>query len=56
MKKENFTILFVIKLTKLNGKGLCPVIVRVAYQVKLSEKKTQQVTLLSQIFGIQSVT
>lgn len=32
MRKENFTILFVIKLTKLNGKGLCPVNVQITYQ------------------------
>jgi hypothetical protein len=32
MRKENFTILFVIKLTKLNGKGLYPVNVHITYQ------------------------
>ncbi|RTY78250.1 site-specific integrase [Flavobacterium sp. LS1P28] len=40
MKKENFTILFVIKLTKLNGKGLCPVNVRITYQGIRKENAT----------------
>jgi integrase/recombinase XerD len=40
MKKENFTILFVIKLTKLNGKGLCPVNVRITYQGVRKENAT----------------
>ena len=32
MRKENFTILFVIKLTKLKGKGLCPINGQITYQ------------------------
>lgn len=40
MKKENFTILFVVKLNKLNGKGLCPVNVRITYQGVRKENAT----------------
>jgi integrase/recombinase XerD len=40
MKKENFAILFVIKLTKLNSKGLCPVNVRITYQGVRKENAT----------------
>ena len=40
MKKENFTILFVVKLNKLNGKGLCPVNVRITYQGLRKENAT----------------
>jgi integrase/recombinase XerD len=32
MKKENFTILFVVVLRKQNNKGLCPINVRITYQ------------------------
>lgn len=32
MKKENFTILFVVVLRKQNSKGLCPINVRITYQ------------------------
>lgn len=40
MKKENFSILFVIKLNKLNSKGLCPVNVRITYQGVRKENAT----------------
>lgn len=40
MKKENFTILFVVKLNKLNSKGLCPVNVRITYQGVRKENAT----------------
>lgn len=40
MKKENFTILFVIKPTKLNNKGLCPINVRITYQGVRKENAT----------------
>lgn len=40
MKKENFTILFVVKLNKLNSKGLCPVNVRITYQGIRKENAT----------------
>ena len=40
MKKENFSILFVIKLNKLNSRGLCPVNVRITYQGVRKENAT----------------
>lgn len=40
MKKENFTILFVVKLNKLNNKGLCPINVRITYQGVRKENAT----------------
>lgn len=40
MKKENFTILFVVKLNKLNKKGLCPINVRITYQGIRKENAT----------------
>jgi integrase len=40
MKKENFTILFVVKLNKLNSKGLCPVNLRITYQGVRKENAT----------------
>jgi integrase len=40
MKKENFTILFVVKLNKLNSKGLCPINVRITYQGVRKENAT----------------
>jgi integrase/recombinase XerD len=40
MKKENFTILFVIKLIKQNNKGLCPINVRITYQGIRKENAT----------------
>jgi integrase/recombinase XerD len=40
MKKENFTILFVVKVNKLNSKGLCPVNVRITYQGVRKENAT----------------
>ncbi|WP_281227602.1 site-specific integrase [Flavobacterium aquiphilum] len=40
MKKENFTILFVIKLIKQNNKGLCPINVRITYQGVRKENAT----------------
>ena len=40
MKKENFKILFVIKLHKLNNKGVCPINVRITYQGVRKENAT----------------
>ena len=40
MKKENFKILFVIKLNKLNNKGVCPINVRITYQGARRENAT----------------
>lgn len=40
MKKENFTILFVLKPNKLNNKGLCPINVRITYQGIRKENAT----------------
>lgn len=40
MKKENFTILFVLKKVRLNNKGLCPINVRITYRGKRKENAT----------------
>lgn len=40
MKKENFTILFVLKKVRLNNKGLCPINVRITYKSKRKENAT----------------
>ncbi|OUL60053.1 site-specific integrase [Flavobacterium sp. AJR] len=40
MKKENFTILFVVKKNRLNNKGLCPINVRITYRGVRKENAT----------------
>lgn len=40
MKKENFTILFVLKKVRLNNKGQCPINVRVTYRGVRKENAT----------------
>lgn len=40
MKKENFSILFVVVLRKLNQKGLCPINIRITYKGQRKENAT----------------
>jgi hypothetical protein len=40
MKKENFSILFVVVLRKLNKKGLCPINIRITYKGQRKENAT----------------
>ena len=53
MKKENFKILFVIKLHKLNNeRSMCSGIYKLI--IKEQEEKTQQVILLNQSLGFKT--